>query len=502
MHPRFRYAAAMPAAKADSTRPTPPPKPDWRTLHLWQIQPVRDALVIVLFIGILWLGYRLSIVTVPILLALLLAYLFEPLVRRMTRLGWVSRQGAALAIIVVAIVVFVIPVTFGVGFGVIQGVRLIAAVGDNAATLLESVQPATDPQIQASIDDAATDADRQAAEDKKRKAAEARRAEARQQLHEAWRPASDYLNDLRKQVEHQQQLRRAAQRGVPVTPPGEPLEPASEFDVALYEAVDIAIKWVSNNAQVIVKEVGQRMIGGGAQAIQAVISLFGSIAYLSFTLFLTAFFFFFFSTGWGRVLAFWESLIPERKKSRVFELLTQMDRVIAGFVRGRLLVCAILAGLLTVGYALIGVPAALILGPLVGFLNLVPYLQLIGMPVAMLLMWLEPSGPGWQQQWWWIIGAPMGLNFIIQTIDDYVLTPRIQGKTTGMDTPAIVFASIAGGALAGIYGLLVAIPVAACIKILLREVFWPRFRAWSDGKATDPLPVGAPQAPAPPERPS
>jgi predicted PurR-regulated permease PerM len=58
-----------------------------------------------------------------------------------------------------------------------------------------------------------------------------------------------------------------------------------------------------------------------------------------------------------------------------------------------------------------------------------------------------------------------------------------------MDVPTILFASIAGGALAGFYGLLVAIPAAACVKILLNEVFWPRFRAWSHGEAPDLLPI-------------
>jgi predicted PurR-regulated permease PerM len=81
------------------------------------------------------------------------------------------------------------------------------------------------------------------------------------------------------------------------------------------------------------------------------------------------------------------------------------------------------------------------------------------------------------------------VQVLTQFLDDYVLTPTIQGKSTNMDTPTILFASIAGGALAGIYGLLLAIPVAACIKILMREVFWPRFRAWAQGNASDPLPI-------------
>ena len=74
-------------------------------------------------------------------------------------------------------------------------------------------------------------------------------------------------------------------------------------------------------------------------------------------------------------------------------------------------------------------------------------------------------------------------------LDDYVLTPAIQGESTDLMTPMILFASIGGGVLLGFYGLLVAIPLAACVKILWMEIFWPRITAWSEGRAKDPLPL-------------
>ena len=188
------------------------------------------------------------------------------------------------------------------------------------------------------------------------------------------------------------------------------------------------------------------------------------------------------------MLAFWESLLPEHKKGSVLDLVSKMDAVISGFIRGRLIICATMIGVYTVGYVLIGAPAAWIAGLVVGALTLVPYAAGVAAPVIMLLMWLEP-GEGWQASWWWIIGSPLAVLGVSQVLDDYVLTPRIQGKATNMDTPTILFASIAGGSLAGFYGLLLAIPIAACIKILLKEVFWPRVRDWATGKADDVLPI-------------
>lgn len=170
-----------------------------------------------------------------------------------------------------------------------------------------------------------------------------------------------------------------------------------------------------------------------------------------------------------------------------------MDAVIAGFVRGRLTIMLIQCVIFSVGYLIIGTPAAIILGVAVGVLSIVPYLALIGIPISIVLMLLavDPAqAETFRSAWWWIVFAPIGVYMIGQAADDYILTPLIQGKSTGLDTPTVLFASLAGGILAGFYGLLIAIPVAACIKILIREIVWPKFRAWAEGEASDPLPIG------------
>lgn len=459
--------------------------PDWSRLRLWQIQPIRDALVLLAVVGLVYLGYVCRVVTVPMLLALALAYLFEPLVAWATgRVSWLSRQGAAVAIIVLGGALVVVPVTIGAGFAVVQGATLVSAVASNTGNLVASVQGAT---------------------------AEERRA-ARAKLPRSLRDVGGWLGDLRTDVETyraQKERRREAEaqrlmRERAATDSGEaegtapadtePPLPAvieiPEWKEQLYQGLDWSILWLRNNAESVAKSIGQQAIGTGAQALGALVSGVQRVGFLLFTGFLTAFFFFFFCTGYGRVLEFWEGLIPERKKGRVIDLVRQMDRVIAGFVRGRLTICAILAVYMTLAYWFIGVPMPLVLGPVIGLLFIVPFVHVIGVPIAIVLMAIEPSGAAWQQHWWWIVFAPVGVYTGAQLLDDYILSPTIQGKATGMDTPTILFASFAGGALAGVYGLLLAIPVAACIKILLKEVFWPKFKAWGQGKERDFLPIG------------
>lgn len=459
------------------------PVHDWRKLRLWQIQPIRDVLVLVGIVGLIYIGYLCSIVTVPILLALALAYLFEPLVAWSTRrFRWLSRQGAAVGIIVLVAGLVIVPITIGVGFAIVQGATLVGTVADNAKYVVASVQAETP----------------------------AERTAAREALPKSLQDVGQWLGELRSEVQQYRSIREhdkpdGAGEGAP--PPLPP--PTSESDsdapppqpevvvggveiplwkVQLYEGLEIAIRWVQNNADAVAKNIGQQALGTGVVAFGALVAGAQKVGYIIFTGFLTAFFFFFFCTGYGQVLEFWEDLIPERKKHRVIDLVRQMDRVVAGFVRGRITICFILAIYMTVAYWLIGVPSPLLLGPVVGALFIVPYVNIIGVPVAIILMAIDPSGAAWPH-WWWIVFAPIGVYMGAQLLDDWVLSPTIQGKSTGMDTPTILFASFAGGAIGGIYGLLLAIPVAACIRILLKDLFWPRFRAWGKGKERDFLPI-------------
>ncbi|MEM1424844.1 MAG: AI-2E family transporter [Planctomycetota bacterium] len=246
--------------------------------------------------------------------------------------------------------------------------------------------------------------------------------------------------------------------------------------------------WFDENRGSIGAEIGTGAVEIGSWLVSFLARLAGTLFGLGFGAFLVLFFFFFFSTGLGQVKRFFERLVPRQNRKTVFSLASQMDAVIAAFIRGRLTIMAILATLFVVGYWLIGVPAPLLLGIGVGILSAVPYLSLVGVPVSIILMALEP-GTGFQASWWWIVGAPIGVYMIVQATDDYIWTPLIQGKATDMDTPTILFAVLGGGVLFGIYGVLVAIPVAACLKILIREVVWPKVVEWVEGRSKDPLPI-------------
>lgn len=456
-------------AQPDGTPPTQQNRSDWKSLHLWQIQGVRDVLVILGVFGLLWLGQKISVVTVPLLLAILLAYLFEPVIRWLMRKASWSRQASVSAVMIAAILVVILPAALGLTFGVAQSIRLVENVAGNidstyAAVMkgeeLEKAQadlraletepppdgPASpDPAIDGGAEPATggtpqpTDPEAVAAARARVAVVEAEYARVLSAVEgSSYRHVAEYLY---------------AQDGNTIE--------AAFFTVR---------QWVTANAREIAT--------AGAGALATTLGFLGGLFSLLFMGFITAFFFFFIATGWVELQRFGDRVLPEKHRARTIDLLTKFDAVISAFVRGRLTIAFIQSIVFTLGYFVIGVPAAFVLGPLVAVLSIVPYLALVGVPISIVLLALE-GYDGFRGQWWWILGAPTAFYFVAQALDDYVWTPMIQGKSTDMSTPMILFASLAGGVLFGVFGLLIAIPIAACLKILVQEIFWPRFKALS-----------------------
>ncbi|GAB5497006.1 MAG: hypothetical protein Phyf2KO_20860 [Phycisphaerales bacterium] len=483
----------------------------WLDRHLWQIQPVRDVLVLLAVFGVFWLGYKLSVVTVPLLLAITLAYLFEPVIKWATQREWVSRQGAVAGIIGACVLVIVVPLVIGLSFAAIQGVQLAGELATTANQIKEAIENPDDQYRQDQVDGRIpiwiVDT-----------VLEARERELAEQL-QAEQDAEAATGD----ESGEQPTDESETAGVPESIDPDPSEevlvtdgtPAeTEVDTQLADsgidegesldegttrrqrrprtkeeeqidsAMMIVVSWVEANANALVNQSLQT----GQAALQTFVGFVSSVFYIGFTLFLTAFFFFFIANSFGNVLEFGKKFIPEDHADTTLDLLKKFDAVIAGFVRGRLTIAFIQSIVFSVGYWIIGVPAPVLLGVAVAVLSIVPYAALVGIPISIILLWLE-SRTGIRGSLLWTVGAPVIFYFIGQALDDYVWTPLIQGKSTGMDTPTILFATLAGGALMGVYGLLLAIPLAACIKILLQEIFWPRFQDWIAGKRPDFLPI-------------
>ncbi len=156
-------------------------------------------------------------------------------------------------------------------------------------------------------------------------------------------------------------------------------------------------------------------------------------------------------------------LVPRPRQAEVRRVVGRIDAVMAGFVRGQLLLFSLACCAFTLGLALTGVPFSLVIGPIAAVLYLVPYVGVvIGLVMSATLGLL--SG----QQGWDTI-AVVALFGGFYGVDLLFITPRLIGNRVGLPPLAVLLGIIAFGELFGVIGVLIAVPVLACGRILLLE---------------------------------
>ncbi len=145
-------------------------------------------------------------------------------------------------------------------------------------------------------------------------------------------------------------------------------------------------------------------------------------------------------------------------------LAREFVNIIVAFFRGQLLVALSQGMLFALGFTLVGLKYGLILGIMLGFLNIIPYLgSIIGLGIALPLAFFQGGGG-------WITALLVLAVFaIVQMIEGYYLTPRIMGDRTGLHPMVIMIAMFFwGSALGGIVGMILAIPLTAFLVVFWR----------------------------------
>jgi predicted PurR-regulated permease PerM len=187
---------------------------------------------------------------------------------------------------------------------------------------------------------------------------------------------------------------------------------------------------------------------------------------------------------WDRIVAQVDGWLPRAHAETLRALARQIDRTLSGFVRGQALVCIVLALYNGIGLTLIGLDFGLAIGVISGVLSFIPYVGTIFGLVASTALAMVQFGD-------WRIGLVAGLFILGQLVEGNFLTPKLVGDRVGLHAVWIIFALLAGGALFGFVGLLVAVPVAAEAGVLARFAL-QRYLAspYYDGRAVVPPPAG------------
>jgi predicted PurR-regulated permease PerM len=165
---------------------------------------------------------------------------------------------------------------------------------------------------------------------------------------------------------------------------------------------------------------------------------------------------------WDRIIASLDGLLPRPHAETIREQVLLIDQTLSGFVRGILNVMLILGVFYAVGLSMVGLNFAILIGLLGGVAIIIPYIGTVvsgAAAVGMAYMQFDSLTP---------VIITLCIFTAGQLLEGYILTPKLVGDKIGLHPLWLIFGMLAGGALFGFVGILLAIPVTAIIGVLIR----------------------------------
>lgn len=204
------------------------------------------------------------------------------------------------------------------------------------------------------------------------------------------------------------------------------------------------------------------------QAVQKVVPKMWSLVATSYNIiigifaaFIMVLYYFFILLDYEQISGGWVNLIEAKHRRKVVALLNDVKDSMNHYFRGQSLVAFCVGILFSIGFLIIDFPMAVSLGLFIGLLNMVPYLQIIGLIPTVMLALIKAAETG--ENFWWILGLAMIVFCVVQLIQDTILTPKIMGKITGLN-PAIILLSLSiWGSLMGMLGMIIALPLTSLL---------------------------------------
>lgn len=209
--------------------------------------------------------------------------------------------------------------------------------------------------------------------------------------------------------------------------------------------------------------IGSATSGQAGQVInQVTSSAMGAINVLMFVIIVPVVMIYMLA-DWDRVIEKVDNMLPRDHAETIRGLFREVDAVLAGFVRGQLTVCAILAAIYAASLSIVGLQFGFVIGCVAGLISFIPFVGSIGggvlaVGVAIFQFWSEP---------WWI--AAVGAIFLAgQILEGNFITPRLVGSSVRLHPVWLLFGLSAFGSLFGFVGMLIAVPTAAAIGVFFR----------------------------------
>jgi predicted PurR-regulated permease PerM len=194
--------------------------------------------------------------------------------------------------------------------------------------------------------------------------------------------------------------------------------------------------------------------------------LFGTLSYafLILSLLIVPVFAFYLLIDFDRIVEKGGKLVPRRWRRGIFDTFREIDTMVSGYVRGQCLAIVILSTLYSIGLSIVGLRLAIPIGIVTGCLAFVPYVGFAtGVLLATSMALLDWHSGAFVLQ---VLAVMLG----VQVLDGLLITPRVVGRSVGLGPVEVLLAMAAAGTLFGFIGVLLAVPIGATAKIVIRRI--------------------------------
>ena len=182
-------------------------------------------------------------------------------------------------------------------------------------------------------------------------------------------------------------------------------------------------------------------------------ALFGTITYALYVVFIML--------DYSNISSSWKKLIPDKYKDFSYGLISDMEAGMNGYFKAQTNIVIVVAILFSIGFSIIGLPFAILLGITLGLMNYIPYAQLIGIIPAVGLTALHCLETG--DNFWVCLGLVLLVFTVIQLAQDLYLTPKFMGSFSGFNPAVILLSLSVWGSLLGVMGLIIGIPLTSIL---------------------------------------
>lgn len=203
------------------------------------------------------------------------------------------------------------------------------------------------------------------------------------------------------------------------------------------------------------------LLGKGGNLIAGLAALAGGLVQLLAVFVMTGYL----MADFPRINAALLDALPRPWQPLALDLAAKLDRAVGGYIRGQLLVAALVGLIVGLGLALSGVPTAAALGFIAGVFNLVPYLGVVVSIVPALLLALTVSA--------WKVVLVLVVFLVANQLESHVFSPYILGRATALHPVTVVLSILAGATFFGLWGAMLAVPVVAFAKVLYTDYYLP-----------------------------